>query len=108
MALNKTRKNRKLIDLVRKKRKGGVIKRIRLIELGGQFPTFNRKNDIFTIQIESCGIGECKIKWIKTPDTCCKWNIPIVFDKIRFNKDPPYNFWFMGDADYKVVFLNQK
>ena len=109
----KTRKNNKMINLTRK-RKGGIIKKIRIIETGDQFPKYNSKNDIFTILIESClkspefegHNGKCKIKWLKVPKKCCKYGIPSNWDSISKNKTPPYNYWYLGDADYKIVFLD--
>ena len=109
----KTRKNNKMINLTRK-RKGGIIKKIRIIETGDQFPKYNSKNDIFTILIESClktsefeeQNGRCKIKWLKIPKKCCKYGIPTKWDSISKNKTTPYNYWYLGDADYKVVFLD--
>jgi len=38
----KTRKNKKMINLTRKQ-KGGIIKKIRIIETGDQFPKYNSK-----------------------------------------------------------------
>lgn len=100
-----------MINLTRK-RKEGIIKKIRLIEVGGQFPKFNGKNDTFTILIESClknpefegHKGECKIKWLKVPKKCCKYSIPNGWDSMSKNKFSPH--WFLGDFDYQVVFLD--
>ena len=108
-----TRKNTNMVNLTRK-RKQGIIKRIRIQETGDQFPKYNNKSDIFTIAIQSCSknpeyedhAGRCKIQWLKKPKKCCKYDIPIKWNSISKNKSPPYNYWFLGDADYKVIFLD--
>lgn len=98
----------------RRNRKKNITRKIRIIETGEQFPKYNSKDDIFTIMIESCSkkpeykghAGMCKIKWLHVPKKCCKWDIPVKWNSINKNKSPPYNYWFLGDADYKVVFLD--
>jgi hypothetical protein len=93
----------------RKQRKG-ILKRIKIRETGDQFPKYD--NQIFTILIESCSkdskdpdqIGICKIKWVKVPKKCCKWDIPISYDTMEKRKW--FDFWFLGDADYEVIFLD--
>ena len=50
--LTKTNKNRKMINLTRKQKT--KVRRIRIKELSGQFPKFDAKNDVFTIEITSC------------------------------------------------------
>ena len=96
-----TRKSKsKMIQLTRKKNN----RNIRLIETGGQLP---KLNGVYTIQIESCRTtpehenqhGKCNIKWIKGPKK-------IYWDYISKNRKPPYNYWYLGDGDYKVQFLN--
>ena len=113
MKFAKTRKTNKMINLTRK-RKNGIIKRIRIQETFDNFPKFDGKNDIFTVLIESCSktpeyenhAGTCKIQWLKVPKKCCKYGIPNEWNTITKNKHPPFNYWFLGDADYKVVFLD--
>ena len=88
------------------------IKRIRIIELGDQFLKFDGKNDIFTIEIEKCGSedfhGErCKIRWLKLPKKCSKkYFIDILSNYDYMSKNKHYNYWFLGDVDYKVIFLD--
>jgi hypothetical protein len=109
--LTKTNKNRKMINLTRKQKT--KVRRIRIKELSGQFPKFDAKNDVFTIEITSCKKkpsyqdeeGRCNIKWIRVPEKCCKWNIPKVYEYMTKNRKSPYNYWFLGDGDYKVIFL---
>jgi hypothetical protein len=101
-----------MINLTRK-HKGGIIKKIRIHETGDQFPKYNGKDDIFTILIKSCATspeyadeaGRCKIQWLKLPKKCCKWGIPTTWNSMSKNKSPPYTYWFLGDGDYKVEFL---
>ena len=99
-----TRKSKsKMIQLTRK-RNNQNNRKIRLIETGGQLP---KLNGVYTIQIESCRTtpehenqhGKCNIKWIKGPKK-------IYWDYISKNRKPPSNYWYLGDGDYKVQFLN--
>ena len=100
---------KKMINLT-KKRKNGIIKKIKIREIGDQFPKYDK--DVFTISIESCSntpeydgeTGNCKIKWLKVPKRCCKWNIPTSWTAMKKNKH--YKYWFIGDADYEVIFLD--
>lgn len=95
-------------------RKQKRIKRIRIIR---QPSNYDFENDIFTIEMGKCYTDEfgkrCKIRWLKIPKTCSKKNncfvkdfdyIDYIDSKMEFN-NKHYKFWYLGEVDYKVVFV---
>jgi hypothetical protein len=91
---------------MRRTRRKNVPVRVRLVELGDQFPKFDRKSDVFTLAVGACakrkGYKKCAVRWLEGPSV---YGIPQTYRHMQINQTPPYDHWFLGDGDYKIVFL---
>lgn len=45
----------------------------------------------------------CEIEWVKVPAMFRKSDFPFTVNRI--SKNNRFDFWFLGDADYELVFL---
>lgn len=95
----KTRKNNKIYE----------IKKIKIIPYH-KFYKLKKYNDVFTIRVAKCIkkkdklLNEkCEIEWINIPKKYDKKEYPFVFTNMSKNK--LFDFWYFGDADYKISFV---